>query len=65
MKTISGKANLLGTYEIFEGDYRRLFTAQKELEAVTAAQVLRVARQYLSPLNRTVATLVPEKAEKP
>jgi zinc protease len=65
MKTISGKANLLGTYEIYEGDYRKLFSAQKELEAVTAAQVLRVAREYLSPLNRTVATLVLEKVDKP
>jgi zinc protease len=62
MKTIAGRANLLGNYEIFRGDYRKLFGAQKEWEAVTAAQVQKVAKQYLTELNRTIATLVPEKA---
>lgn len=61
MKTIAGRANLLGNYEIFRGDYRKLFGAQKEWEAVAAADVQRVAKQYLSELNRTVATLTPEK----
>jgi zinc protease len=61
MKTIAGRANLLGSYEVFRGDYRKLFEAQKELEAVTAADVQRVAKQYLNELNRTVATLVPEE----
>ena len=63
MKTIAGRANLIGLYDIYKGDYRKLFTAQAEIEAVTAADVLRVAKQYLSPLNRTVATLIPEKAQ--
>lgn len=63
LKTIEGRANLLGTYEVFEGDYNKLFQADKVVEAVTAADVQRVARLYFSPKNRTVATLVPEKAE--
>lgn len=63
LKTIEGRANLLGTYEVFQGDYSKLFQADKEIEAVTAADVQRVARQYFSPKNRTVATLVPEKPE--
>lgn len=63
MKTISGRANLLGTYDIYKGDYRKLFTAQADIEAVTPADVLRVAKQYLSDRNRTVATLIPEKAQ--
>jgi len=62
MKTIAGRANLLGNYEIFRGDYRKLFGAPKEWEAVTAAQVQKVAQQYLTELNRTVATLIPEKS---
>ena len=66
MKTINGKANALGTYEVFFGDYRKLFTAAQEYAKVTREDVRRVARQYLTELNRTVATLVPEKApEKP
>jgi zinc protease len=63
LKTIEGRANLLGSFEIFDGDYSKLFTADKEIEAVTAAGVERVARQYFAPKNRTVATLIPEKQE--
>ena len=63
MKTIAGRANLMGNYEIYRGDYRKLFTEPEAIEAVTAADVLRVAKQYLSPRNRTVATLIPEKPE--
>jgi zinc protease len=63
MKTIEGRANLLGTYEVFEGDYNKLFDADKAVEAVTAADVQHVAKLYFSPKNRTVATLVPEKPE--
>jgi len=63
MKTIEGRANLLGTYEVFYGDYNKLLSADKDIEAVTAADVQRVARQYFTAKNRTVATLVPEKPE--
>ena len=63
MKTIEGRTNLLGTYEIYYGDFHKLFSADKEIEAVTAADVQRVARQYFVAKNRTVATLVPEKPE--
>jgi zinc protease len=63
MKTIEGRANLLGTYEIFYGGYDKLFHADQEIEAVSAADVQRVARRYFGAKNRTVATLVPEKPE--
>jgi zinc protease len=63
LKTIEGRANLLGSYEVFRGDYTKLFTADKDFEAVTAADVQRVARQYFTAKNRTVATLVPERPE--
>ncbi len=60
LKTISGRANLLGTYEIYRGDYNKLFTSDKDIEAVTAADIRRVATKYFSEKNRTVATLIPE-----
>jgi zinc protease len=62
-KTIEGRANLLGSYEVFYGDYAKLATADQTIEAVTAADIQRVARQYFMAKNRTVATLVPEKPE--
>ena len=63
LKTIAGKANLLGEFEVFFGDYRRLNGYPGELEKVTAADVLRVAKLYLGENNRTVATLAPEAAQ--
>lgn len=60
LKTIAGKANLLGQFEIYHGDHRKLFTAVEELEKVTAADVQRVAAQYFGETNRTVGTLIPE-----
>ncbi|MBE7544662.1 MAG: insulinase family protein [Solibacteraceae bacterium] len=60
LKTIAGKANLLGQYEIYHGDHRKLFTAVEELEKVTAADIQRVAAQYFGENNRTVGTLIPE-----
>jgi len=63
MKTISGKANTLGSYEVFFGDYRKLFTAADDYNKVTKEDLQRVARRYFTEKNRTVATLIPEKAE--
>jgi zinc protease len=60
LKTIAGRANLLGTYEVFDGDYKKLFTMDQDINAVTAADVQRVAKKYFTANNRTVATLIPE-----
>jgi len=61
-KTIAGRAQLLGTYEVFKGDYHKLFTTEQDVEAVTAADVQRVASKYFNAENRTIATLVPASA---
>ena len=63
LKTIEGRANLLGTYDVFMGDYSKAFDEDKRVEAVTAADIQRVAKKYFTAKNRTVATLVPEKPE--
>jgi zinc protease len=60
LKTIAGRANQLGTYEVFYGDYSKLYSADKTLEAVTAADIQRIAKKYFIEKNRTVATLIPE-----
>src|SRR5579859_3618260 len=64
MRTISGRANTIGTYEIFMSDYNKLFDAAKNYSAVTKDDVQRVAKKYFGANNRTVATLLPEKEGK-
>ncbi len=61
MKTINGKANALGTYEVFFGDYHKLLIAAADYSKVTKEDIRRVAQQYFGERNRTVATLLPEK----
>ncbi len=61
METIAGKADLLGTYEIYFGGYRRLFTAGDEIGKVTGADVQAAAERFLSVENRTTGLLVPEQ----
>lgn len=60
VRTISGRSNAIGTYEVFFGDYRKLFSAADDVAGVTAADVQRVAKKYFTDKNRTVATLLPE-----
>jgi zinc protease len=63
MSTINGRANTLGSYEVFHGDYHKLFTATTSYSQVTKDDLQRVARKYFVEKNRTVATLIPESAE--
>jgi zinc protease len=64
MRTISGRANTIGTYEVFMGDYNKLFDAAKNYSAVTKEDVQRVSKKYFGANNRTVATLLPENEGK-
>ena len=64
LQTIAGRANAIGSYEVFRGGYDKLLNAGKEWEAVTAADIQRVSKQYLRANNRTVGTLVPSRKEK-
>lgn len=64
MRTISGKAQVLGSYEVFHGDYRKLFDAPARHEAVTKEEIQRVAAKVFRPTNRTVGVLVPKSASE-
>jgi zinc protease len=44
-----------------QGDWRLMFLMRDRIRAVTAADVLRVAKAYLKESNRTVATFIPTK----
>jgi zinc protease len=64
LATIDGKAHLLGEYEVLRGSWRRLFAAPAQFEAVTCADVQRVARAILDPTRRTVGLLEPLGTER-
>jgi zinc protease len=64
IRTINGRSNAIGAYEVFFGDYQKLFNAANDFAKVTAEDVQRVAKQYFTENNRTVATLIPEKPKQ-
>jgi zinc protease len=61
MKTLGGKAGLIGGFEVYHGDSAKLNGWADRIEKLTPADLQRVAKTYLTPQNRTVAALVPSK----
>jgi predicted Zn-dependent peptidase len=61
METINGKANTIGTYELFFGDYKRLFSAPQDFSKITTEDIKRVAKKYFTKNNRTVGILMAEE----
>lgn len=57
VETINGKSNNIGTYEVFFGDYRKMFDAPANYNKITVYDVQRVANKYLIKSNRTVGIL--------
>lgn len=57
MTTNSGRANTIGTFEMFFGDYKKLFTAVDDFDKVTLDDIKAVAAKYLKKKNRTVGIL--------
>ena len=64
METINGKANTIGTYELFFGDYKKLFTAPQDFSKVTREEIQRVAQKYFTKDNRTVGILQSQEVEQ-
>lgn len=61
METINGKANTIGTYELFFGDYKKLFSAPDDYSKVTKEEIQQVAKKYFTKYNRTVGILQTEE----
>ncbi len=57
VETINGKSNNIGTYEVFFGDYKKMFDAPSLFNKVTAAEIKKVANTYFTKSNRTVGIL--------
>jgi len=63
LATIAGKAEMLGQYEVFHGDYEKLFDLPEELDAVTADDLRAVAATVFRTRNMTVGVLRAPEAE--
>ena len=57
LATINGKASSLGKYEVFHGDYEKLFDLPGDLEAVTVDSLRSVAAKVFRVSNMTVGVL--------
>jgi zinc protease len=61
LATIDGKAQLLGEFELFHGDWAKLFDAPAQFDRVTREDIHAVARDVLDPKRRTVGVLMPQE----
>ena len=64
LRSNSGLAEQLCTYEFLMGDWRELFKSLEHIEKVTAEDIKRVANEYFVAANRSVAEIVTEEAKK-
>jgi len=55
--TINGKANMLGAFEVYEGDWRKMFDSPATYEKVTRDAVQKAAALIFQKNHRTVGVL--------
>lgn len=65
LRSNSGLASQLALYQTVAGDWRYVLKSRDRIAAVTPADIQRVATQYFTKTNRTVATLVKKASSKP
>ena len=64
LRSNSGLASQLALYQTVAGDWRYVLKSRDKIAAVTPADIQRVAAQYFTKSNRTVATLVKKTGPK-
>lgn len=62
-ETINGMSNTIGTYELFFGDYKKMFTAPEDYKKVTAEDIKNAAAKYFTKQNRIVGILNTEEEQ--
>jgi zinc protease len=65
LRSIAERAQQVGEAEVIFGDYHLLAGVEQKINAITAADIQRVMKQYLKPANRTVAILIPTPDDAP
>jgi predicted Zn-dependent peptidase len=60
MKANDSMASMLANTEVLEGDWRKAFDGLRQVDAVTADDIQRLAKKVLVSTNRTVGEIVPE-----
>jgi predicted Zn-dependent peptidase len=65
LRSNGGLASQLSLYQAVAGDWRYILKSRDKVAAVTAADIQRVATQYFTRSNRTVAVLVKKGYDKP
>ena len=64
LRSNGGLASQLALYQTVAGDWRYVLKARDKIAAVTPADIQRVAAEYFTKSNRTVATLVKKAGER-
>ncbi|MGH7663582.1 MAG: M16 family metallopeptidase [Gemmatimonadaceae bacterium] len=60
-----GRTDMLASFALFDDDPSRINRLEAEFNDVTPELILRTAREYLRPTNRTILTIVPAPAPAP
>ena len=59
-----GRANLLASFALFDDDPARINRLESEFRKVTPELMMKTAREYLRPGNRTVLIIEPKAGTK-
>jgi predicted Zn-dependent peptidase len=64
LRSNGGLASQLALFQTVAGDWRYALKSRDKIAAVTVADIQRVANEYFTKSNRTVATLVKKDGDK-
>ncbi len=65
LETIEGRADALGTWELFHGGTERLLSRPQRWASLTAVDIQQAAARWLAPERRSVVVLYPLEEEEP
>lgn len=64
LATIDGKADLLGTYEVFYGDFNKMLDVPEQLAGVSLEDIKTISSTVFTRSNSTVGVLIPTANEQ-